>query len=80
MLTLSLASGSAPFADMGQTYLPITTFISPLAFVLTVKLIPLRNEGRIGLMDAMSLLVLLSNIGFEYALIAFMGLGVAGKA
>jgi Na+-driven multidrug efflux pump len=65
---------------MAQTYLAITTFMSPLAFVLAVNSDALRNEGRVGFMAAMSLLVSLSNIGFNYVLIALMGLGVAGSA
>lgn len=80
VITLALASGSEPLADMGQTYLAITTFMSPLAFVLAVNSDALRNEGRVGFMAAMSLLVSLSNIGFNYVLIALMGLGVAGSA
>ncbi len=79
-ITLALASGSEPLVDMGQTYLAITTFMSPLAFVLAVHSDALRNEGRVGFMAAMSLLVSLSNIGFNYVLIALMGLGVAGSA
>ena len=79
-ITLALASGSAPLADMGQTYLAITTFMTPIGFVLAVNSDALRNEGRVGFMAAMSLLVSLSNIGFNYILIALMGLGVAGSA
>ncbi len=79
-LTVSLASGFEPLAEMGQTYLAITTFMSPLAFILAVNSDALRNEGRVGFMAAMSLLVSLSNIGFNYILIALMGLGVAGSA
>jgi putative MATE family efflux protein len=79
-ITLALASGSEPLADMGQTYLAITTFMTPIGFVLAVNSDALRNEGRVGFMAAMSLLVSLSNIGFNYVLIALMGLGVAGSA
>lgn len=79
-VTLALASGSVVLADMAQTYLAITTFMAPLAFVLAVNSDALRNEGRVGFMAAMSLLVSLSNIGFNYVLIALMGLGVAGSA
>ncbi|GLQ26308.1 MATE family efflux transporter [Sulfitobacter pacificus] len=80
MLSLGLASGSEPLADMAQTYLAITAFVSPLAFLLSVHSDALRNEGRVGFMAAMSLLVSISNIGFNYVLIALMGLGVAGSA
>lgn len=79
-LTLALASGSQDLAEMSRTYLAITTFMAPLAFVLAVNSDALRNEGRVGFMAAMSLLVSLSNIGFNYVLIAWMGLGVAGSA
>ena len=79
-LTLALASGSVPLAGMAQTYLSITAFMSPLAFILAVNSDALRNEGRVGFMAAMSLLVSLSNIGFNYVLIALLGLGVAGSA
>lgn len=79
-VTLLAASGSAPLADMGYTYLSITVFFSPVFFVLAINSSALRNEGRAGFMAAMSLLVTLSNIGFNYVLIAIAGLGVAGSA
>ncbi|MEP5730966.1 MAG: MATE family efflux transporter [Sulfitobacter sp.] len=79
-LSDALASGQTELADMAQTYLAITAMMSPLAFVLAVNSDALRNEGRVGFMAAMSLLVSLSNIGFNYVLIALMGLGVAGSA
>lgn len=79
-LTLALASGAANLAQMAQTYLAITAFMSPLAFVLAVNSDALRNEGRVGFMAAMSLLVALSNIGFNYVLIAGFNMGVAGSA
>ncbi len=53
---------------------------SPLLFVLSVNSDALRNEGRVGFMAAMSLLVSLANIGFDYVLVALVGLGVAGSA
>jgi len=77
---LAAADGSAALAGMGHTYLAITVFFSPLIFVLSVHSDALRNEGRAGLMAAMSLLVSLANIGFDYVLIGLMGLGVAGSA
>ncbi len=74
------AGGSEALAEMGLTYLRITVFFSPLLFVLSVNSDALRNEGRVGFMAAMSLLVSLANIGFNYVLIAIMDLGVAGSA
>lgn len=79
-ITLFLADGGADLAAMAQTYLGITTFMAPLAFVLAVNSDALRNEGHVGFMAAMSLLVSLSNIGFNYVLIAVLGMGVAGSA
>lgn len=79
-VTLLAASGSVDLADMGYVYLSIITFGSPLAFVLAVNSDALRNEGRVGFMAAMSLLVSLVNILFNYILIAQFGWGVAGSA
>ncbi|MGH1357079.1 MAG: MATE family efflux transporter [Thalassovita sp.] len=74
------AGGSDPLAQMGVIYLRITVFFSPLLFVLSVNSDALRNEGRVGFMAAMSLLVSLANIGFNYVLIAVFDMGVAGSA
>lgn len=74
------AGGSENLAQMGQTYLRITVLFSPLLFVLSVNSDTLRNEGRVGFMAAMSLLVSLANIGFNYVLIALLDMGVAGSA
>lgn len=79
-MTLLVAKGSVALADMGRTYLGITILYSPVTFLLSVNSDALRNEGRAGLMAAMSLLVSLSNILFNYILIAQMDLGVAGSA
>lgn len=79
-VTLLAAGGSAPLASMGHIYLAITVLFSPVLFVLSVNSDALRNEGRVGFMAAISLLVSLANIGFNYVLIAVMELGVAGSA
>ncbi|MEP1765633.1 MAG: MATE family efflux transporter [Sulfitobacter sp.] len=79
-ITLLAAGGSAPLAQMGLVYLQITVFFSPLLFVLSVNSDALRNEGRVGFMAAMSLLVSVANIGFNYVLIAVLDMGVAGSA
>lgn len=80
MVTRLASGGDDNLAEMGLTYLRITVLTSPLTFVLSVNSDALRNEGRVGFMAAMSLLVSLANIGFNYVLIAQMGLGVAGSA
>lgn len=79
-VALLAAGGSAVMAEMGLIYLGITVFFSPLMFVLSVNSDALRNEGRVGLMAAMSLLVSLANIAMNYLLIAVFEMGVAGSA
>ena len=74
------AGGSEDLALMGLIYLRITVLFSPLLFVLSVNSDALRNEGRVGFMAAMSLLISLANIGFNYVLIALLDMGVAGSA
>lgn len=74
------AGGSESLAHMGGVYLRITVLFSPLLFVLSVNSDTLRNEGRVGFMASMSLLVSVANMGFNYLLIAVMDLGVAGSA
>lgn len=80
MVVRLAAGGSESLAQMGLTYLRITVLFSPLLFVLSVNSDTLRNEGRVGFMAAMSLLVSLANIGFNYVLIALLDMGVAGSA
>ncbi|WP_424929818.1 MATE family efflux transporter [Amaricoccus tamworthensis] len=77
---LLAAAGSVKLADLGLVYLGITVFCSPLLFVLSVNSDALRNEGRVGFMASMSLLVSLANIAFNWVLIARFELGVAGSA
>ncbi len=79
-VALLAAGGSETLAQMGLVYLRITVFFSPLLFVLSVNSDALRNEGRVGFMAAMSLLVSIANIGFNYILIAILDMGVAGSA
>lgn len=78
--TLLAAGGSEDLAQMGLIYLRITVFFSPLLFILSVNSDALRNEGRVGFMAAMSLLVSIANIAFNYVLIARLDMGVAGSA
>ncbi|MEX1661876.1 MATE family efflux transporter [Thioclava sp. 15-R06ZXC-3] len=74
------AGGNTGLAAMATTYLSVLVTFSPLLFVLSVNSDALRNEGHVGVMAAMSLLVSLSNIGFDYLLIAVFDFGVAGSA
>ncbi|MEP1538582.1 MAG: MATE family efflux transporter [Paracoccaceae bacterium] len=79
-MAILVAGGSVDLAEMGLIYLRITVFFSPLLFVLSVNSDALRNEGRVGFMAGMSLLVSVANILFNYVLIAIFELGVAGSA
>ena len=79
-VSLLAAAQNDVLAQMGFVYLQITVFFAPLMFVLSVNSDALRNEGRVGFMAAMSLLVSLANIGFNYLLIAVFEMGVAGSA
>ena len=79
-MALLIAGGSEHLARMGVIYLQITVLFSPLLFVLSVNSDALRNEGRVGFMALMSLLVSIANIGFNYVLIALLDMGVAGSA
>ena len=79
-VALLLASGSGQLADLGLVYLRITVLASPMVFVLSVNSDALRNEGLVMFMAAMSLLVSLSNMGFNYVLIGLLDMGVAGSA
>lgn len=74
------SGGNETLATMGLTYIGITVLLSPLLFVLSVQSDTLRNEGRVGFMASMSLLVSLANIAFNYVLIAVLDMGVAGSA
>lgn len=78
--SLLAAAGAGDLADMGLVYLRITVFFSPVLFILSVNSDALRNEGRVGFMAGMSLLVSLANIAFNYVLIALLDMGVAGSA
>ena len=79
-IALATAGGDATLADMGLSYMRILVLAAPLAFLLSVHSDALRNEGRAGFMAAMSLLVSLANIGFNYLLIGWLDMGVAGSA
>lgn len=77
---LRAADGDSGLASLASQYIRILVFSSPLLFVLSINSDALRNEGHVGMMAAMSLLVSLSNLGFNYLLVAVLDLGVAGSA
>lgn len=75
-----VTGGDSALAELSASYLGILIFATPLTFVLAVNSDALRNEGHVGMMAAMSLLVSIGNIGFNYLMIAVLDLGVAGSA
>ena len=79
-ITMLMASGDDALSAMGHIYLRITILATPIVFILALHGEALRNEGHAPLMAAMSLLVTLANILFNYVLIALMNMGVAGSA
>lgn len=79
--TVSLvADGDASLAELAMPYLHITFLSAPLTFLLALNTRALQNQGRIRFMTGMSLIVSAANIGFNYAFIVALGLGVAGSA
>ncbi|WP_444884078.1 MATE family efflux transporter [Microbulbifer sp. PSTR4-B] len=79
-LTMLVANGSQPLADMGYTYLTILVFLSPALFIGSVNSDTLRCEGKLSLMAIVSLSSILLNIVFNYIFIAHFQMGVAGSA
>lgn len=79
-VVILIAGGSPELAAMGHAFLAISIFTSPIAFLLAVHSDALRTEGRVGFMAIAGLLVSLANMGLNYALIGWFGLGVAGSA
>lgn len=77
---LTLTNGPGALGQMAFVYFSIVVFFCPLQFVLAVNADALRCEGRAGLMALTSLFVSVANLGFNYALIVWMELGVAGSA
>jgi putative MATE family efflux protein len=75
-----ISNGSQGLAEMGWTYMSILIFCAPLPFMLSLHSDALRSQGKIGLMTAIAASATLLNVGFNYLLIARLGLGVAGSA
>ncbi|WP_255266438.1 MATE family efflux transporter [Thioclava sp. ES.031] len=79
-LISTLAAGNDAVAGPAQSYLLILILGAPVQFALGLHADALRNEGRAGLIAALSVLVNLLNIGANYVAIVLLGLGVAGSA
>jgi putative MATE family efflux protein len=75
-----VAGGSLSIAEMGHTFLSVSIFTAPVAFFLSIHSDALRIEGRVGFMAVTGILVSLLNMAFNYGLIVWLHLGVAGSA
>lgn len=78
---VEMVAGQSPeLSRFGYDFISIAVWTMPLHFILAVQSDALRTEGRVGLMAGAGLLVSLANIGLNYALIVWFGLGVSGSA
>lgn len=76
----SMAAGNPKVAQLAQDYLRIIVFGAPVQLMLGIHADALRNEGRAGLIAALSVLVNLFNIGANWFGIVVLGLGISGSA
>ncbi len=65
---------------LGEAYLSILVYCSPLLGILVLNTDALRSEGRVKFMSAVMLLSVLLNILFDALFIAQWGLGIAATA
>lgn len=79
-LVQSMAAGNADVAEQAQDYLRITMYGAPAQLMLGLHADALRNEGRAGLVAALSVLVNLFNIGANWLAIVVLGFGISGSA
>ncbi|WP_068302597.1 MATE family efflux transporter [Pararhodobacter sp. CCB-MM2] len=75
-----LAEGNPTVAAMAWDYLAIMVCATPVQFLLGLHADAWRNEGRAGMMAALSVGVTLANIALNYALIVGAQMGMAGAA
>lgn len=74
-----LADGSEVVA-LAQDYLRILILGAPVQLLVGLQADALRNEGRAGMIAALSVLVNLVNIGANWLGIVVLGLGISGSA
>jgi putative MATE family efflux protein len=80
MVVEKIANGSAPLAQMGDTYLSLTIFYSPLFFMIALLSDSLRCQGHLAFMTLMAISANIFNMIFNYLLIVELDMGVAGSA
>jgi len=79
-LTLAAAGNSDDLAALGAAYMDIIVLFSIVLIVLTVQTDALRNEGLVVFAAAISGIVAISNIGFNFLFIVRLDMGVSGSA
>jgi len=76
----SMAANNPKVDGLAQDYLRIIILGAPVQLMLGVHADALRNEGKAGLIAALSVLVNLFNIGANWLGIVVLGLGISGSA
>lgn len=79
-LVQTMTLGNPEVAGLAQDYLRIMILGAPAQLMLGVHADALRNEGRAGLIAALSVLVNLFNIGANWLGIVVLELGISGSA
>ncbi|WP_321505629.1 MATE family efflux transporter [Breoghania sp.] len=79
-LVQSMAADNADVAELAEDYLRIVILGASAQLILGLHADALRNEGRAGLVAALSVLVNLFNIGANWLAIVVLGLGISGSA
>lgn len=79
-LVHAMGGDNAQITGLAQNYLQIIILGTPVQLMLGVHADALRNEGRAGLIAALSVLVNLLNIGANWLGIVVLDLGVSGSA
>jgi len=79
-LITATAGGDPVLKDFGRQYIAVLIYCSPLTFLLSVHGDAMRSEGHVGVMAMIAAGSTVLNIGFNFLLIAVIGLGVFGSA
>lgn len=79
-IALWIANGSQVLADLGQEYMSILIYFSPIMFILAINVDALRGEGLLPAMVAFTLTSALLNIAFDWIFVGLLGFGVMGSA
>ncbi|WP_169543768.1 MATE family efflux transporter [Sneathiella aquimaris] len=79
-LIVAIANGSPSLAGMGDLYISLTIFLSPVFFLIAMLSDSFRCQGKLGLMTLITVLSVLFNMFFNYLLIVEFNMGVAGSA